>query len=121
MITLCSDGHRVKKLVHRLVGEAFIDNPNQLDQINHIDRNTQNNRVENLEWCDAKSNVHYSYFTMPPTRNYIECSLYQENKHIKDFMTKYSASKYASENFGCSLSMIYKHGQNKGFRIIDKV
>jgi hypothetical protein len=46
-------------LVHRLVASAFI--PNQFDypQINHLDENPMNNRVENLEWCTALHNVRY--------------------------------------------------------------
>jgi len=56
-----SDGVNKKTyLVHRLVALAFIDNPNNLPFINHKDENKQNNRVENLEWCDQSYNVRYS-------------------------------------------------------------
>lgn len=42
--------------IHRLIGMYFIDNPNGYCQIDHIDRNKLNNRVDNLRWVDSVTN-----------------------------------------------------------------
>lgn len=45
--------------VARMVAKAFVPNPNMLPQVNHINENVQDNRPENLEWCDGKYNSSY--------------------------------------------------------------
>lgn len=42
--------------LHRLVAMAFIPNPKNLPEINHIDENKENNKISNLEWCTHKEN-----------------------------------------------------------------
>lgn len=52
---------RKSKLVHRLVGLAFIPNPDMLKEINHLDGNKGNNVYSNLEWTTRSKNQKHSY------------------------------------------------------------
>ena len=54
-----SPKHFKNELVHRIVAQAFIPNPDNLPEVNHRDENPQNNFVSNLEWCSAKYNSNF--------------------------------------------------------------
>ena len=59
-VCLHKDGHKKLRLVHRLVAESFIPNPNNLDTVNHKDEDKTNNSASNLEWMRRADNVAYS-------------------------------------------------------------
>lgn len=58
-IHLCKNSKDRAYLLHRLVAQHFIDNPDNLPEVNHKDENKVNNDVSNLEWCTAKYNSNY--------------------------------------------------------------
>ena len=58
-VSLCKDGKEKHCIIHRLVAEAFISNPNNLPEVNHKDEDKRNNHVTNLEWCSREYNLAY--------------------------------------------------------------
>ena len=56
VVELHVDGIRTAKKLHRLLASAFIPNPNNLPVIDHLDRNRQNNSLDNLRWATIEEN-----------------------------------------------------------------
>lgn len=59
-VGLCKNNKVKRVRVHRLVGGAYIPNPENKPQINHVDGNKFNNIVSNLEWCTQAENVQHA-------------------------------------------------------------
>ena len=62
-VTLSKEGEKKDFKIHRLVAQSFLDNPDNLPQINHRNEDKKDNRVENLEYCDAKYNNNFGTHT----------------------------------------------------------
>lgn len=60
-VEICRNGKSHRYRIHRLVAQAFIPNPENKPQVNHIDGNKWNNKVYNLEWCNNSENQQHAF------------------------------------------------------------
>jgi hypothetical protein len=60
-VELCINGKRVVKTIHRLIAKAYISNPDNKPQVNHINGNKKDNSVINLEWSTNSENQKHAY------------------------------------------------------------
>jgi hypothetical protein len=61
-----------QQLVHRLVAQAFLENPNDLQMVNHKDSDKTNNKLENLEWISHSDNITHSWKNNPEKYGYMK-------------------------------------------------
>ena len=103
LVDMRKDGKRYMKVVHRLVAEAFIPNPNNLPQVNHIDGNKSNNNVDNLEWCTCSENQLHGF-----------------NIGLKPQATKHPLSKLTEDNIRYIREYYKPHTRGYGIRTLAK-
>lgn len=97
-VYLYQDNKRKFRLIHRLVANAFIPNPNNLPQINHKDENSKNNNFDNLEWCTQKYNNNYGTYKIRARKRMLESNPFKGKKHSEKSKEKMRLAKIGKES-----------------------
>jgi hypothetical protein len=98
-VILKHEGKGCLKYIHRLVAEAFIPNPENKEQVNHIDCNKLNNCVSNLEWTTAKENAQHAWVNgrMENVKKAAKANIKKANKaRMKPVMCIETGEEYES-------------------------
>lgn len=90
-------------MLHRVVAELFIPNPNNLPQVNHIDGNRENNKASNLEWVTGSENSQHAYSI---DLRVVKLNQESRNKLLQALKEGESPTKLAKE-FGIALRSVY--------------
>ena len=90
----------VRKVVHRLVASAFIPNPHDKPEVNHIDSNPLNNSVGNLEWVTHSENMRHAYEYGNATK--------RKKRVIRDDGVEYSSVSAAARAMNYDVSNLSK-------------
>jgi len=86
-VQLKLDGTFKNHYIHRLVATCFIDNPNEYEQVNHINEIKEDNNVNNLEWCTREYNNNYG---TKPLKNTIHLAKLNKNNETPIYSTSKS-------------------------------
>jgi len=97
-------------LIHRLVAQAFLENPENKEQINHKNGIKTDNRVSNLEWCTREENISHSYEELLN-----KCAFHLNKKEIlKGYLEEGKTMRELAINFKCDPCTISKHLKRMG-------
>ena len=113
-VTLFKERKRKMYSVHRLVAMAFIDNPDNLPEVNHKDGNKRNNEIHNLEWCSKSANAKHAYdnkLTKHYTRKILQYNV--NGELLKEWDSLISITRELGYNFKTIQSVCAGHGRAK--------
>ena len=101
-VCLYKEGRRYQKLIHRLVAESFIANPENKPQVNHKDGNKKNNNVSNLEWATNSENGLHSFRVLKRKPAKAMLGRFGKNNPLSKIVLQIKDGKVIAEFYGAS-------------------
>ncbi|EPR9732925.1 HNH endonuclease [Enterobacter bugandensis] len=116
-VNLFKDGSYKTFKIHRLVAETFIPNPNGKPEVNHLDGDKSNNRVENLEWSTSLENLRHAFQVgLKTTKGASNPRAKLTNLQVKDILSATGLSQRAlAKRYGVSQAQISSIRQGKSW------
>lgn len=124
MVYLNKNGSVKGCYVHRLVGLAFLNNPDAKKEINHIDGNKTNNNITNLEWCTPSENMRHAFSTglMFPNKGEDNGSCKLKVEDIVEIRKSYETGEFnqyqLADKFKVTQTQIYRIVHRKSWKHI---
>lgn len=113
-VTLSKNNKRYKFSIHRLVAQAFIPNPLNKEEVDHINNNPKDNNVNNLQWLSRKENTNKSF--QQGKDQYRNCKIsevWKNEKYIKTFRSHKEASLFCQKEYGASYTSLQQYNKYK--------
>lgn len=105
-VMLSINGKHYDRYIHRIVAEAFCENPNNYTEVNHIDSNKTNNHYTNLEWCSRSYNNKHAY----DNKLRSVCGCYGVKKKVAKIKDNHIISIYESVEMAAKENNIKSQG-----------
>lgn len=108
-VMLTKDGQKREPLVHRIIAEIFLPNPEGKPQVNHKDGDKSNNQVSNLEWCTESQNQLHSRRVLNNV-----CGLPRRKVECLDTGEIFETAHHAARAYGLHPAGVYQVCEGRG-------
>lgn len=115
-VGLSKDGKSKRFYVHRLVANTFIENPNNLTDVNHKDGNPFNNNVSNLEWVSRKENIQHAFENKLIKTEKPVAKLSDSGAVLEVYRSESEACRVHGVRQGKILRAMQRNGKSCGFK-----
>ena len=126
-VSLRKNGKRKTCYLHRLIAQTFIPNPENKSEVNHIDEDKTNNRVDNLEWKWHKDNINHGTHNERSAKTRTNGKLSKRVLQLSldgEFIREWESTQECGRNGFCQVAVCLccqgKRKTYKGFRFMYK-